>query len=86
MKRRTLIRGAASTSLLALGVAGAAGENADAPDGGPTHMKIRQDDGSYEVFPIDGGIGSQYVKPDPCDCDCYCCSSCGCACATCYLC
>lgn len=86
MKRRTLIRGVASSSLLALGVSGAAGQATDGPAGGPTHLKIRQDDGSYDVVPIDGGVGAEYVKPGPCDCDCYCCSNCDCLCAPCYLC
>lgn len=86
MKRRNLIRGVATSSLLTLGAAGAAGQVADSPDGGPTHLKIRQDDGTYDVVPIDGGVGPNYPLPEPCDCDCFCCSDCDCVCAPCYVC
>lgn len=86
MKRRTLIRGVASSGLLALGVAGAAGEAADAPDGGPTHVKFRRDDGSYEITPIEEYLAEpNNVLPTLC-CDCICCSNCPCDCGTCYGC
>lgn len=86
MKRRTLIRGVASSSLLAFGAAGAAGEAVDASDFDETHMKIRQDDGSYEVMPMEEYLEGPYdVRPELC-CSCVCCSNCPCDCSRCYGC
>lgn len=86
MKRRQLIRGVASTSLLAFGSASAAGQVADSAESGATHVAVRQSDGSHEVHPAGRLLGGPEDIKCQDECDVICCSECHCDCCGCFVC
>lgn len=85
MKRRDLVRGVASTGLIAIGASAASGASTDPRSGGGTHLSIRQEDGSRRIVrkaDLDAepdcticDFAEYCFQCDP-DCDCCDCQTC----------